>query len=65
MADNKKNNVEQVSGEGSPGQGEAAGTRGFLRWIEDMGNKLPHPFWIFVWICILIVLTSAVTAWLG
>ncbi len=38
---------------------------GFLGWIEQMGNKLPHPFWIFVWICILIVVTSAVTAWLG
>lgn len=36
-----------------------------MGWIEQMGNKLPHPFWIFVWICILIVVTSAVTAWLG
>jgi p-aminobenzoyl-glutamate transporter AbgT len=41
------------------------GSGGFLKWIEELGNKLPHPFWIFVWICILIVLTSAVTAWLG
>ncbi len=30
-----------------------------------MGNKLPHPFWIFVWICILIVVLSGITAFLG
>ena len=36
--------------------------RGFLRWVEVIGNKLPHPFWLFVWICVLIILTSAVTA---
>ncbi len=40
-------------------------SRGVLRWIEKMGNKLPHPFWIFVWITILIVVLSAVTALLG
>jgi aminobenzoyl-glutamate transport protein len=44
---------------------EAAASSGFLRWIERMGNKLPHPFWIFVWICIFIVALSAVTAYLG
>ncbi len=38
---------------------------GILRWIEQMGNKLPHPFWIFVWICILIVVLSGITALLG
>ncbi len=38
---------------------------GVLRWIERMGNKLPHPFWIFVWITILIVVLSAITAYLG
>lgn len=48
---------------GQTGQENVSG--GFLKWIEELGNKLPHPFWIFVWICILIVLTSAVTAWLG
>ncbi|MEE4176148.1 MAG: AbgT family transporter [Bacteroides sp.] len=54
MAKDKAGQASQESGSG-----------GFLKWIEELGNKLPHPFWIFVWICILIVLTSAVTAWLG
>ena len=40
-------------------------SKGFLKWIEDMGNKLPHPFWIFVWICILIVVLSGITAFFG
>ncbi len=35
---------------------------GFLGWVERTGNKLPHPFWMFVWICIIIVLTSSITA---
>jgi len=28
------------------------GSKGIIRWIERMGNKLPHPYWIFVWICL-------------
>lgn len=40
-------------------------SKGMLRWIEDVGNKLPHPFWMFVWICILIVVVSGITALLG
>lgn len=35
---------------------------GFLGWIERAGNRLPHPFWIFVWICILIVVFSGIAA---
>ncbi len=42
-----------------------SGSKGVLRWIEVMGNKLPHPFWIFLWICIFIVLLSGVTSFLG
>lgn len=38
---------------------------GLLRWIEELGNKLPHPFWMFVWITIFIVLLSAVAAFFG
>ena len=37
--------------------------KGVLRWIEVMGNKLPHPFWMFVWICIIIVIISAITSY--
>ena len=39
--------------------------KGVLRWIEVMENKLPHPFWIFLWICIFIVVLSWITAFLG
>jgi len=38
---------------------------GLLRWIERVGNKLPHPFWMFVWITLFIVAFSAVAALIG
>jgi len=59
-----KNHEEQASKQKDENQ-EVQSARGFLRWVEVIGNKLPHPFWLFVWICILIVLTSAVTAYFG
>jgi len=40
-------------------------SKGFLRWVEVVGNKLPHPFWMFVWICIFIVVISAITSFLN
>jgi len=40
-------------------------SKGLLGWIEKVGNKLPHPFWLFVWICILIIFTSALTSLLN
>jgi aminobenzoyl-glutamate transport protein len=52
--------VEEPSG---PAITAASG--GILGWIEQMGNKLPHPFWIFLWICIFIVILSGVTSILG
>jgi aminobenzoyl-glutamate transport protein len=39
--------------------------KGILDWIERMGNKLPHPFWMFVWITIFVVLISFLTSTLG
>jgi len=44
---------------------EETGSSGVIRWIEKLGNKLPHPFWIFVWICIFIVVLSGITSFLG
>jgi aminobenzoyl-glutamate transport protein len=41
------------------------GSKGILAWIENMGNKLPHPFWIFLWICIFIVMLSGITSFFG
>ncbi|ASB49136.1 AbgT family transporter [Alkalitalea saponilacus] len=38
---------------------------GLLKWVEQLGNKLPHPFWMFVWITIIIIATSAVAALFG
>lgn len=40
-------------------------SKGVLGWIEDMGNKLPHPFWIFIWICLLVIVFSGVAAFFG
>jgi aminobenzoyl-glutamate transport protein len=40
-------------------------SKGVLGWIEDMGNKLPHPFWIFIWICILVIVFSGIAAFFG
>ncbi|WP_010665078.1 AbgT family transporter [Marinilabilia salmonicolor] len=37
----------------------------FLDWIERMGNKLPHPFWMFVWITVFIVFISFITSFFG
>ena len=64
-----------TGGTGTGGSGNSAGaneeafvnsgSKGVLRWIEEMGNKLPHPFWIFLWICIFIVVLSGLTAMLG
>ena len=25
-----------------------SGFERFIKWIERVGNKLPHPFWLFV-----------------
>ena len=37
----------------------------FLIWIEKVGNKLPHPFWIFVYLAVFIILCSLVCGLLG
>ncbi|SHF02636.1 aminobenzoyl-glutamate transport protein [Mariniphaga anaerophila] len=53
------------------GQREKSGSElqskstGVLRWIEMLGNKLPHPFWLFVWIIGLIIVLSAIAAFAG
>jgi aminobenzoyl-glutamate transport protein len=41
------------------------GSTGFLGWIERVGNKLPHPFWMFVWIIGIVIVVSAITSLLG
>ncbi len=36
-----------------------------LTWIENVGNKLPHPFWLFVWIIGIVLLFSAIASLFG
>ena len=57
--------VEEKSGfsEDTVETNEIPAATGVLRWIEVVGNKLPHPFWMFVWICVIIVITSAITSY--
>ena len=37
----------------------------FLAWIERVGNKLPHPFWLFVYLAGIIVSASLICGLLG
>lgn len=32
--------------------------KGFLQYIEIIGNKLPHPYWMFIGICALTIVVS-------
>jgi aminobenzoyl-glutamate transport protein len=50
LADNEENSFAD----------EVPPAKGFLRWVEIAGNKLPHPFWLFVWICLSLIVFSAV-----
>ncbi|MDR4987554.1 MAG: AbgT family transporter [Bacteroidales bacterium] len=67
MAQNDKDRqtAKAVNETKSPENSTGETSNGILRWIERMGNKLPHPFWIFVWICVLIIALSWVTAMFG
>lgn len=39
--------------------------RGFLGWVERIGNKLPDPAMIFVWLIGFLILLSILGSWLG
>ncbi|MFJ8234945.1 AbgT family transporter [Ureibacillus sp. NPDC094379] len=36
--------------------------KGILKWIETVGNKLPHPFMLFVYLCGIFIIVSVVLA---
>lgn len=36
-----------------------------LNWIERVGNKLPHPFWMFFYLTVLVIVFSAVSDLVG
>ncbi len=37
----------------------------FLTWVEKTGNKLPHPFWMFVYMGVLVLVLSLVLGLMG
>lgn len=37
---------------------KTGGFEKFIKWIEVVGNKLPHPFWLFVYLSIIVVVLS-------
>lgn len=49
---------------GAPSPG-APPQRGFLGFVERVGNKLPEPAMIFVWLIVFLMLLSALGRWLG
>ena len=65
MSKDTENNQNNPSSDASNGQTDQQPepAKGFLGWVERMGNKLPHPFWMFVWICIIIIVLSAITSY--
>lgn len=36
--------------------------KGILRWIEQVGNKLPHPFMLFIYLAVIVMILSALLA---
>lgn len=41
--------------------GQSSG--GFLQWVERIGNKIPNPFLLFVYLIALLMVASAVISW--
>ncbi len=62
---NQDHSQEKPQQMNNPENQQPPKSKGVLGWIEDMGNKLPHPFWIFVWICIFVVVFSGIAAFFG
>ncbi|MBS7525369.1 AbgT family transporter [Fusibacter paucivorans] len=36
-----------------------------FKWVEKVGNKLPHPFTMFLWLLVIIIILSAVFGSMG
>lgn len=36
------------------------GNKGFLAWVERVGNKLPHPFIMFAWLIAIVAVVSLI-----
>lgn len=37
----------------------------FIEIIESLGNKLPHPFWLFVFLCVITLVASSIFSYFG
>jgi aminobenzoyl-glutamate transport protein len=46
-------------------EAETTESRGFLGWIERVGNKVPHPAMIFLGLIVGVILLSAILSWAG
>jgi aminobenzoyl-glutamate transport protein len=55
--------MSKNTGSNKTPQGGAFGR--FIRGIEVVGNKLPHPFWLFVLLALAVVVLSAFLATSG
>lgn len=38
---------------------------GFLGWVERVGNKIPHPFMLFLWLIVVVIIASFICTKLG
>ncbi|KAJ52893.1 p-aminobenzoyl-glutamate transporter AbgT [Clostridium tetanomorphum] len=38
---------------------------GFLGWVERIGNKIPHPFILFLWLIVIVWIASLVCSFIG
>src|SRR5690554_2079634 len=36
-------------------------SKGFLAWVERVGNRIPHPFILFLWLIAIIAAISLIT----
>ncbi len=39
---------------------EKSQNKGFLAWVERVGNKIPHPFILFLWLIVIVAILSLV-----
>lgn len=37
----------------------------FIQWVEKVGNKLPHPFWLFVYLALAVIVLSFILNQMG
>lgn len=46
-------------------QDTGPGPGGFLQWVERVGNKIPNPFLLFVYLIAVLMIASAAISWLN